>query len=166
MVPLHWVAQNVFVGTQQEKIQYLLQGIDVLQRYKKTPLENLDLAFEVFPENARVAAGQNNVYGTEISALEQDIQTILSARRQIVIDDQFLFDPQIFEALRVARKHHGVDIFVMLHPLTSPGKKEPVGAHIPNNLFVPELISMGANCLLYTSPSPRDGLLSRMPSSA
>ena len=26
--------------------------------------------------------------------------------------------------------------------------------------------SMGNNCLLYTSPSPRDGLLSRMPSSA
>ena len=25
---------------------------------------------------------------------------------------------------------------------------------------------MGKNCLLYTSPSPRDGLLSRMPSSA
>ena len=24
----------------------------------------------------------------------------------------------------------------------------------------------GMNCLLYTSPSPRDGLLSRMPSSA
>ena len=24
----------------------------------------------------------------------------------------------------------------------------------------------GTNCLLYTSPSPRDGLLSRMPSSA
>ena len=27
-------------------------------------------------------------------------------------------------------------------------------------------IGMLANCLLYTSPSPRDGLLSRMPSSA
>ena len=25
---------------------------------------------------------------------------------------------------------------------------------------------LGTNCLLYTSPSPRDGLLSRMPSSA
>ena len=25
---------------------------------------------------------------------------------------------------------------------------------------------MDSNCLLYTSPSPRDGLLSRMPSSA
>ena len=29
-----------------------------------------------------------------------------------------------------------------------------------------EDIEMGGTCLLYTSPSPRDGLLSRMPSSA
>ena len=28
------------------------------------------------------------------------------------------------------------------------------------------LAAVGASCLLYTSPSPRDGLLSRMPSSA
>src|SRR5664279_4329796 len=27
-------------------------------------------------------------------------------------------------------------------------------------------VALGRNCLLYTSPSPRDGLLSRMPSSA
>ena len=27
-------------------------------------------------------------------------------------------------------------------------------------------LKQGENCLLYTSPSPRDGLLSRMPSSA
>ena len=29
-----------------------------------------------------------------------------------------------------------------------------------------ELLGLAKNCLLYTSPSPRDGLLSRMPSSA
>ena len=29
-----------------------------------------------------------------------------------------------------------------------------------------EFLSQDTNCLLYTSPSPRDGLLSRMPSSA
>ena len=29
-----------------------------------------------------------------------------------------------------------------------------------------ELLNEANNCLLYTSPSPRDGLLSRMPSSA
>ena len=28
------------------------------------------------------------------------------------------------------------------------------------------ITDMGGDCLLYTSPSPRDGLLSRMPSSA
>ena len=29
-----------------------------------------------------------------------------------------------------------------------------------------EIVKQGEICLLYTSPSPRDGLLSRMPSSA
>ena len=29
-----------------------------------------------------------------------------------------------------------------------------------------EVVKLNENCLLYTSPSPRDGLLSRMPSSA
>ena len=29
-----------------------------------------------------------------------------------------------------------------------------------------KIAALGLNCLLYTSPSPRDGLLSRMPSSA
>ena len=33
------------------------------------------------------------------------------------------------------------------------------------HVLVPKL-HMGKFCLLYTSPSPRDGLLSRMPSSA
>ena len=37
----------------------------------------------------------------------------------------------------------------------------------PNYVFIPPLLPFeGASCLLYTSPSPRDGLLSRMPSSA
>ena len=33
-------------------------------------------------------------------------------------------------------------------------------------LVLENLSDYGADCLLYTSPSPRDGLLSRMPSSA
>src|SRR5680860_32252 len=32
--------------------------------------------------------------------------------------------------------------------------------------YVLRMAGMGVECLLYTSPSPRDGLLSRMPSSA
>ena len=32
--------------------------------------------------------------------------------------------------------------------------------------FIVEICKLHKSCLLYTSPSPRDGLLSRMPSSA
>ena len=46
-----------------------------------------------------------------------------------------------------------------------PVKPEWLLAEVdPNN--PPELIDLSSPCLLYTSPSPRDGLLSRMPSSA
>ena len=54
--------------------------------------------------------------------------------------------------------------------------KEELGLHArPAGLLVKEakkfqsattLAAKGKTCLLYTSPSPRDGLLSRMPSSA
>ena len=37
---------------------------------------------------------------------------------------------------------------------------------IENKIAVGCLFKYGETCLLYTSPSPRDGLLSRMPSSA
>ena len=41
------------------------------------------------------------------------------------------------------------------------------GGHLSSNLGTVELtIALHYVCLLYTSPSPRDGLLSRMPSSA
>ena len=39
------------------------------------------------------------------------------------------------------------------------------GKHVIYNLMMATL-NKGDDCLLYTSPSPRDGLLSRMPSSA
>ena len=37
---------------------------------------------------------------------------------------------------------------------------------VVESLLVDNLLKQGRDCLLYTSPSPRDGLLSRMPSSA
>ena len=71
-------------------------------------------------------------------------------------------------------------ILLLLHPITS----EEMGRYIfktpeecsdampkyydtGHDLFCHETeIVSGWTCLLYTSPSPRDGLLSRMPSSA
>ena len=57
-----------------------------------------------------------------------------------------------------------------LHPVTTSEEKEVV----ISNRFQDEsgqpvpfkIRALTQDCLLYTSPSPRDGLLSRMPSSA
>ena len=47
------------------------------------------------------------------------------------------------------------------------GKIEAIGKKVnTNNLPTREKPTDLKGCLLYTSPSPRDGLLSRMPSSA
>ena len=43
---------------------------------------------------------------------------------------------------------------------------EPLAAFDPDGNLAPILAAEIPSCLLYTSPSPRDGLLSRMPSSA
>ena len=49
---------------------------------------------------------------------------------------------------------HSVGELIRMYPRTYEDLSNPVS------------ISEAQSCLLYTSPSPRDGLLSRMPSSA
>ena len=61
------------------------------------------------------------------------------------------------------------DIILLIHG-TGAHKKwwDPIGPLLNNKFSViaPDLPGMGESCLLYTSPSPRDATLSRMPSSA
>ena len=46
-------------------------------------------------------------------------------------------------------------------------RRKEVPVHVPPQVMIAlRLLSPEGVCLLYTSPSPRDGLLSRMPSSA
>mgnify|MGYP003311936209 CR=1 FL=1 len=44
--------------------------------------------------------------------------------------------------------------------------EKPLGKSKAKKSIIPYINGITYNCLLYTSPSPRDGLLSRMPSSA
>ena len=67
---------------------------------------------------------------------------------------------------------NGVDIVDLGAQSTRPGAEE-VGSNIEIKRLIPflkliksEYPEVIISCLLYTSPSPRDGLLSRMPSSA
>ena len=46
-----------------------------------------------------------------------------------------------------------------------PGRQDPAD-YVLRNFNAKEREELAFTCLLYTSPSPRDGLLSRMPSSA
>ena len=50
--------------------------------------------------------------------------------------------------------------------LVGMGEKDSLGHKRARNTGARLIASMSKNCLLYTSPSPRDGSISRMPSSA
>ena len=52
------------------------------------------------------------------------------------------------------------DIYIEAKGFFSPSDRQKMLLVIKQNMF------LDIRCLLYTSPSPRDGLLSRMPSSA
>ena len=57
----------------------------------------------------------------------------------------------------------------LLEALKKCGYEQPSpiqAAAIPELMLGRDLLGQAQTCLLYTSPSPRDGLLSRMPSSA
>ena len=93
--------------------------------------------------------------------MEQTIAIVGTAGRK---DDAQKLYPEMFTAM-VERTREAITLLEN-DPLAPPGAKlshaVSGGAawadHIAVRLF--------NNCLLYTSPSPRDGLLSRMPSSA
>ena len=60
----------------------------------------------------------------------------------------------------------GGDVHEIIGPLTQMNMKELVAFTRMTGDLVKAMRACRQPCLLYTSPSPRDGLLSRMPSSA
>ncbi len=128
---------------QQHAIQMLLEPIDIMKRWSKVDPQNIQFPYVVKGSEV-ITPGQNNIYGTETSTLDQNIHTILQAREQIIVDDQFLYDPYVVQALKAAIEKHQVKVYIMLEPLTAVGSTSKVMAHVPNNLFLPELVAAGA----------------------
>ena len=79
-----------------------------------------------------------------------------NATRKFFIDTDAGTDDAI--ALIMAMKHPQVDIV----GISTSGGNVPLDCVVQNVLYIREL----CDCLLYTSPSPRDRTRSRMPSSA
>ena len=80
--------------------------------------------------------------------------TIIDARFAKPLDQELI--------LKCAREH---DVMISIEEGSIGG----FGSHVKNLLAEKGIFDKGLKfraCLLYTSPSPRDGLLSRMPSSA
>ena len=76
---------------------------------------------------------------------------------------------QVFDLFQILKEKHKNDPKKLNAAQAELFKAEgvnPLGGCLPMLLQMPILIAFFTICLLYTSPSPRDGLLSRMPSSA
>ncbi|MCJ8276254.1 MAG: hypothetical protein HRT44_13490, partial [Bdellovibrionales bacterium] len=163
MVKNHIQAKVGSETKQSQAIKQLLAPIDVQNRTSGF----LELPY-VVKGDAVVAPAQNNAKGTEMSPLEQNIQLILGARHQILIDDQFLYDPKVVDAIKFAKIHNGVDIYVFVESLIGYGKDENgnyiydaegsfpydynKGIQIPNNLFIPELADLDIETRAYVRP--------------
>ena len=72
------------------------------------------------------------------------------------------------KALLLTEGMHGMisQVEGMAKALNVEFNHQTVKLNFPWNFLPAKLIPVSQICLLYTSPSPRDGLLSRMPSSA
>ena len=97
--------------------------------------------------------GESLLLSTQLALDEIDNNKIIIIPRDSGSEDKEKLNLAIKEIIGNGAK-------VIIGPMTSSSFDEL--EKYKNTIF----ISLSNNCLLYTSPSPRDGLLSRMPSSA
>ena len=101
-----------------------------------------------------------SIIGDNLAVCTHEIASISERRINQVLDPQwsgqkaFLANDEGLESGLMIVQYVAAAVIAELSLLSNPVST----TNIP--------VSMGKDCLLYTSPSPRDGLLSRMPSSA
>ena len=128
------------------------------EHFKQTGMIDVDALPDVPPENIRRHISYTNFKKDQLNskytlAAGDDIQVrVTDLDAQGYYKDKGVFDRVRYTYLRMG---NGVDHRGMTTP-----------AYICNIKGKEVAIPTSIACLLYTSPSPRDGLLSRMPSSA
>ena len=105
-------------------------------------------------ENSNNSNGNGGADDEILAAIQSHI-TKAQSREPCYVFGDVIKDPMKaiygnkWRAVVAKKSHNDADLFVRMNFPAGPGK-----------------YSYPSVCLLYTSPSPRDGLLSRMPSSA
>ena len=92
--------------------------------------------------------------GAEVSGLREKLQVFLDEHVPMLEEDEQTEPQPAIGFQRVIQR-------AILH-VQGSGKREVTAT----NVLIAIFSEKDSHCLLYTSPSPRDGLLSRMPSSA
>ena len=92
------------------------------------------------------------------AAMERATQALLQA--DLVLAEQVITDHEQISGLSSKAEEAAFVLLALQAPVAGD-----LRAIVSSIQIVADVDRMGA-CLLYTSPSPRDGLLSRMPSSA
>ena len=147
-------------------VEQLLE-IESCQEYIKTPLQTLDGIYVHQPKRFLPLAKEAKKLAEALKK-EQDATQWARIPPEKLIQESFIEQLNSIQALEqlaplhAAREHLPQDIINILELL---GKAD----NIPfNQLYnsAENCVDRYYTCLLYTSPSPRDATLSRMPSSA
>ena len=99
-----------------------------------------------------------------ISYLQKDNLVLLFGGAGDNLDQLRVWENAYGNAIDMSRKYNLTEQIAIMYYLDIMISMDSANGHIAANCGIPVLTIWG--CLLYTSPSPRDGLLSRMPSSA
>lgn len=129
--------EGAYRPNQRDRAKKILEPWDVLGRSRTGG----EISYQK-QGSTTITIGQNDVYGFSRSAIDQDIRVLSQARRQIIISDQFVFDPAIISTL-VESARKGVKIYLLLESQVDPLKRGTAQvqelAHIPNIVFLPDL---------------------------
>lgn len=140
-----WASQgwsnNLYQPSQvlNQKIINILKPFDLLNRNEKAVANPIQKIMTPIKGNTTLRTGMNNVDSTVMSALDQNIQAILFAKKRIFINDQYVFDRNIINALLIAkRKNPTLEIKLIMEPVVD----SPIPG-MPNLLYADLLAKEG-----------------------
>ena len=132
------------------KVYFFLLIINLISGYARAQVPQADMRIGSLNNVQRhnYPTNENN----SLKSLNLDKYNVIASLEGAISPDQYILGPG---------DELGISI-IMGENLTLPIKITPTG-----DIFIPSVGLVNVSgCLLYTSPSPRDATLSRMPSSA